>query len=53
MPIPQRFSFLGDSGNWGLSFFNSSGIGEYKTGEFLRNDIPLNEPSFINKHKPK
>ena len=34
----QRFSFLGDSGNWGLAFLNSSGIGEYETGEFLRKD---------------
>ena len=31
MPIHQRFSFLGDSGNWGLVFFHSSGIGESRT----------------------
>ena len=36
MPIPGRFSFLGDSRNWGfkelgIAFFHSSGIGESRT----------------------
>ena len=31
MPIPWRFSFLGDSGNRGMAICHSSGIGETKT----------------------
>ena len=31
MPIPRRFSFLGDSGNRGMAICHSSGIGETKT----------------------
>ena len=28
MPIPRQFSFLGDSGNWGLHFFIPRGFGD-------------------------
>ena len=31
MPIPKRVSFLGDSGNWGMAIYHSSGIWESKS----------------------
>ena len=31
MPIPRRFSFLGDSGNRGLQFFIPRGFGDLES----------------------
>ena len=52
MPIPQRFSLLGDSGNRGLHFFIPRGsldLEPIPRGplEFLGYWIPLNEPSLV------
>ena len=52
MPIPRRFSFLGDSGNRGLHFFIPRGFGDLEPiprgprGIFGELN-PQNEPSLV------